>query len=320
MTLDRIARDQVFPRSRALAAGIGPDELRRLLKSGACQRLHHGWFTTSSTEDPEELHRLRVTALVEQYAGKAVASHASALLRLGLPTFEPDHDTAHLMTTGRGPGHRNASLVVHPRLAPAADQPPLPDTVAGTVHPAIAAATAGLSDLRVFLVPADGALAKGLVTRADLTQAVTLLTGQPGVHHARAGIALVDERHESAGETLAHLLLRQLGYDLVPQWTVPGTQSWTRAGEGYRADFGIRRTGVLVEVDGKVKYTTRKDLWDEKQREDRIRQLGYEVVRLTMADLHDPARVRSLVEAALQRWRRRYGSIEAAAAELRIPG
>ncbi|MDQ2782240.1 MAG: hypothetical protein M3Y26_06850, partial [Actinomycetota bacterium] len=58
---------------------------------------------------------------------------------------------------------------------------------------------------------------------------------------------------------------------------------------------------VLVEFDGRVKYTSQQDLWDEKRREDRIRALGWEVVRLTWADLRRPGVVAARIEAAIAR-------------------
>ncbi|MBK8468782.1 MAG: hypothetical protein IPL45_03020 [Actinomycetales bacterium] len=55
---------------------------------------------------------------------------------------------------------------------------------------------------------------------------------------------------------------------------------------------------VIVEFDGRVKYVNAAVLWDEKRREDALRALGYEVVRVTWADLEHPERVASLIRAA----------------------
>lgn len=38
-----------------------------------------------------------------------------------------------------------------------------------------------------------------------------------------------------------------------------------------------------------------------ERREDELRELGYQVVRVTWPDLHDPARVLALVRSALAR-------------------
>lgn len=62
---------------------------------------------------------------------------------------------------------------------------------------------------------------------------------------------------------------------------------------------------VVVEFDGMLKYENPADLAAEKLREDRLRALGYEVVRLTWADLADAEVVRAKVEAARERARRR---------------
>lgn len=305
MDLDLIAREQVFPYRRAVEAGIGPDELRRLIRSGACRRLHHGWFTTSATENRAELHRLRCAALVQQYQGRAVASHVSAVVRLGLPTYAARYDTVHLMAaSGTRRGHRKKDLIIHPGLPAGTEPAALPHTPVGTVHPALAIALTGLTDPRAFLVPADAALTKGLVTTQELGAAVALLCRRRGVERVRSALDHCDARHESPGETLTAYVLRQLGYQVVPQVQIPGTERWTTGRQGYRVDFLIEGTKVIVEFDGRAKYQSGTQLWEEKQREDRIRELGYEVVRLTMADLRNPARVRALLEAALRRARR----------------
>lgn len=246
MQLSLIAQDDVFPLARALAIGIDRPELGRMVRDGRVHRLHHGWFATRAPVDEQDRHRLRLAALLQQYAGRAVASDASALLLLGLPTYEPVWSVAHLLRTAptlarRAKSHRKVDLVVRPAL----------------VH--------------------------------------------PGIERVRAALPRCDGRHESPGETVAAWVLHHLGYRTVPQFAVPGSEALTPGGRGYRADLGIVGTRVLVEFDGRSKYSSAQDLWDEKRREDRIRSLGWEIVRLTWADLHRPERVRALVEAAVGR-------------------
>ena len=85
-------------------------------------------------------HRLRVAALLQQYAGTAVASHVSALIRLELPTYEPDLSVVHLMAVDpRRRGHRKADLLLHPRPGP-----PMRSRRASG-HPARGAALGGAS-------------------------------------------------------------------------------------------------------------------------------------------------------------------------------
>ena len=60
----------------------------------------------------------------------------------------------------------------------------------------------------------------------------------------------------------------------------------------------------MVEFDGAVKYAGadgREALVREKRREDALRAMGYEVVRVTWADLTHPEVVVALVRRALAR-------------------
>jgi len=293
-----IAHHDVFPAARAMVLGLTRADLRGLLRERRIVRLHRGWYATRLPRDDADLHRLRVEALLAEYAGRAVATDASALLRLGIATWRPDLRRVHLALTDPDANrHRKADLVVHPHRPAARLLRPRP--AAGTVHPAVAIASAGLRDPRSFLVPGDDALRRGLVTAAELAAAVDGL----GRRHGAAGVRAVrdwcDPRHESPGETLVAHLLRLAGHELDPQFVVPGTGQWTRGGQGYRADLRLRGTRVLVEFDGRVKYEDPQTLWEEKLREDRIRSLGWVVVRVTMADLRDPAAVRARVDAAV---------------------
>jgi hypothetical protein len=139
------------------------------------------------------------------------------------------------------------------------------------------------------------------VTRVDLAVAVDALGRRHGAAGVRAVLDWCDPRHESPGETLLSHVLRAAGHQVEPQFVVPGTERWTRAGRGYRVDLRLTGTRVLVEFDGRVKYEDRQALWEEKLREDRIRSQGWVVVRVTKADLRDPAALRARVDAALAR-------------------
>ncbi|MHB1475206.1 MAG: PDDEXK family nuclease, partial [Dermatophilaceae bacterium] len=84
-------------------------------------------------------------------------------------------------------------------------------------------------------------------------------------------------------------------------------QAVIRDGDGRfvaRVDFLLGSSPVVIEFDGKIKYDGvdgKQALVDEKVREDRLRALGYEIVRLTWADLARQGRVKALVMAAAKR-------------------
>lgn len=70
-----------------------------------------------------------------------------------------------------------------------------------------------------------------------------------------------------------------------------------------RSDFGWKEAGLLGEFDGRVKYgkllRPGEDPTDvvirEKQREDRLRRVGWDVVRFMQDDLRQPDHFRRLV-------------------------
>jgi len=297
------AHEGVFSAASATSVGLGGTALRRLVRAGEAHPLHRGWYSIWKPTDPRDLLRLRTRALLQEYGEDAVASHSSAVVLLDLPTESVDFAVPHLMWRGEQFFHafgrfRGHERVVHPDL-PMQGQ---------TVHPALACVQVGLHDPRALIVAADAALRTEMVTVDQLSAACDALKGQRGLTRVRATVPWCDERHESPGESLTAFVLRMLGYDLEPQFA-PGTVG-PRGGEEH-VDFLIKGTRVVVEFDGAIKYQAgsadeaQQLLFLEKQREDRIRDLGYEVVRLTMADLSKPELVRAKIEAALERSRTR---------------
>jgi very-short-patch-repair endonuclease len=78
---------------------------------------------------------------------------------------------------------------------------------------------------------------------------------------------------------------------------VPGTQ--------YRADARLGASRVLIECDGTGKYDEQGSEMREKLREDEIRSLGWEVVRITTELLTERTKLIRRVNAALSRAQRR---------------
>ena len=109
-------------------------------------------------------------------------------------------------------------------------------------------------------------------------------------------LPLVDARSESPGESRLRVHLQVAGISVVPQVVI-----WDEEGEFVaRVDFVVEGTKVVVEFDGKVKYRDGDGdtLFLEKRREDRLRRLGYTVVRVTWADLARPDRVIAWIRRA----------------------
>ena len=92
-------------------------------------------------------------------------------------------------------------------------------------------------------------------------------------------------------------ILLDAGIPVTPQLVIPdGQVTW-------RVDLVVDGTKVVIEFDGLTKYASSADLVNEKRREDRIRALGYTVVRMTRADLRHPERVVAEVRRAVMRSR-----------------
>lgn len=156
------------------------------------------------------------------------------------------------------------------------------------------AATHGLDS---GVVAMDAALHAGRVGVGDLQEWLLHCDGRRGIRTARDAMAKADASSESPGESLTRLALLGFGLD----WRA---QEWIETDDGrFRVDFLVGER-VVVEFDGSVKYEGldgRAALVAEKRREDALRRAGYIVVRLTWADLHDPARMAVLLAPAIDR-------------------
>ncbi len=285
-------------------AGLGRRTVMAMVKAGVLTPLTHGWYASGPVPDDGERHVLTTRAMLRSHEGRAVAAHHSALLLLGLPTLGADLRVIRMARRTPGPTRVKPSL----RLGRAVP-PELQD--AETVTPALAAVQHGLSAGPLSaLVAADGALHAGIITRTDLDDAVAHVHGHPFSQGVAKMLRHADGRHESPGETRLAYALRLLGIAASPQVRIPGSNAIV--------DFLVDQAPVVIEFDGKVKYGRGADeldpfgrrregrdvLWHEKQREDRLRELGYEVVRVTWSDLDSPEELAARIRRAVARSRR----------------
>lgn len=130
-------------------------------------------------------------------------------------------------------------------------------------------------DRRDGIAAADAALREGLVSRAELTAALEIHRGWPGVRQARDVVALADPRAESPLESVLRLALLDDGFP-VPELQVEIA--------GFEVDMLFRKQRLILEADGRLKYTG-DALWREKRREQVLRRLDYQVERVIWADV-----------------------------------
>lgn len=235
-------------------------------------------------------------------------SHTSALVARGMPYFGAD-GLVHLARFDGGRGRHDSTIFVHRPVGAG-----WVDTVEGlnVVRPALAALqAAALHGPEAGVVCLDGVLHQadnldlkqtgqrgGPARRKvenEIEQAVTEGFGTAG-RVVREVVDLADGRSESVGESRTRWLLHVLGFGpLLPQFPV------ALGNRTVYADLKLGRWPVLIEFDGMGKYDVPGALRAEKRREDALRALGYEVVRLTWDELANPRLVRHKILAAIAR-------------------
>ncbi len=141
------------------------------------------------------------------------------------------------------------------------------------------------------------------LTRIDLQQASAGLASAAKRRRVLDVLALADEAAESVGESRSRALIHILGFP------APVLQRSFYDFQGFiaRTDFFWPEYGVVGEFDGDAKYlddellgdrSTREAILAEKKREDRLRALGYTVVRWDWKAVTDPEVLRRKLEAA----------------------
>jgi hypothetical protein len=137
-------------------------------------------------------------------------------------------------------------------------------------------------------------------------RAVAAVERWPGVRAGRRVVEFLDGRSESGGESVSRLWLMEEGLPAPePQFEIFGTDGRFVA----RVDFYWKDQKTVGEFDGKLKYSQLLKLgqriedviFEEKLREDALRDLGLQVVRWIWDDLYRPAILRERVLRAFAR-------------------
>ncbi|KRE58934.1 hypothetical protein ASG70_17010 [Phycicoccus sp. Soil748] len=284
--------------------GVSAYDVQVAVARGRLRRLRRGAFVDGRRwveADSDEQYRLTVMAVMrsrpEPVAGAVeLASHHSALALHRLPLWHVDRRLVVLSSDVQ-----QSTTVAGVRVMP------LRSMVAGvevdglpTLAVPDAVVLTGSTSVEAGVVAADAALHGRSTTTSDLHAAADrLLGGLRGRARVRRVLAAMDPRAESPGESRTRLVISALGLPVASQVTVRDELG----GFVGRVDFLVAGR-VVVEFDGAVKYAGaegRGELVAEKRREDRLRSLGYEVVRLTWDDLAHPERVLARIRTALLR-------------------
>ena len=277
------------------AAGISSRLGAHLVSAGVLQHPGRGLYVVESMAetDPVARHRQLVAGALLLYPD-AMLTSTSTVLAHDLPVWGAALDRPTILRPVNRTGGVGCFWVRPRRWAlPVAESPWGPSV---TVADAVAqlAVDAGIAP---GLASADAALRAGLLSPDELARAVEAMDSWPRRSRAVSMLALADGRRESVGESRCALALAVAGIRVVPQVEIRDEGGFLVA----RVDFVVAGTRVIIEFDGKLKYASGDPavLWEEKRREDRLRRMGYVVVRITWADLERPGGVAARVRAAL---------------------
>jgi hypothetical protein len=291
------ARDGVFLRREAIAAGYTDKMLARLRRAKVLHRVRHGAYCFHdvwTTLTPEERHVLLARAVRRTTPGKIAFSHTTALLLHGVAVWGADLTRVHA-TRLDGRAHRIERDVQH---HVGRCEPDEVDTVTGlsVVRPARAVIEAGsILGLEPALVSADSALHLELCDPDELSRHASTMEHWPGSRIIHAMLSMADGRSASVGESRSRYLFARHG--------IPGPDLQFKVYDPHGnliaiTDFAWHERKVFGEFDGEVKYerylrpgeTPGDAVFREKKREDKIRAItGYGCGRLVWQDLHHQA-------------------------------
>lgn len=296
-------------RREALELGLTQREIERLVHSGVWVRVRYGAYAPADRWQqmgPEQQHLVRANAVVRSLGEPAVLGHVSAAVAHGIPVWGADLSRVHVVRGADRHGSRTEAGVVHHAAS-------LPTehliTVSGLDVTTSARTLVDMGRSVGFesaVVSMDAALRAEKTTVSDLQELMVLQSDWPGARAAHRAVHFADGLSESVGESRGRVRISQAG---LP---VPELQVRILDEDGSlvaRSDYLFRAQRTIGEFDGRIKYRTslvgealEDALWQEKLREDRLRALGYEVVRFTWADLERaPAWLRGKVLAAFAR-------------------
>lgn len=295
-------------RAQALAAGCTAEEIDAMLRRKEWVSLRRGAYVERDVYDamtPEQRHLALIHAVVRSLRVPAVVSHVSAVLLRGLPTWGLDLSEVHV---SRADLHspRHEAGVHHHAGELLETEIELIDGVRVTGLPRTVIDTARVTAFEASVVVADQAFRSAPEAQQLALDRLNTMRDWQGSRNAGAVLEFADGRSESVGESRCRVLLDDIGLpkpDLQREFHTPGGRLIGRA------DFYFDEQRTIGEFDGKAKYLRpfRENddpgevVWREKKREDRLRELGNEVVRVITPDFSRPKAVEHRFRQAFAR-------------------
>ena len=288
--------------TKPLTSDTTAERSTECLRGGDWVRVRHGAYTTRQTWEacgPTGRYLLVVHAVVGGLDGQVVCTHHTALAALKVPLWGVPLGEVHVHRDGERTTRREAGVVHHGGQL--ADHEIIEvDGLLVAIAERSALDAARIASFEAGVVLMDGARR---LADFDVDLCAELLERQRDWHgsvHASRVLHFSDPRAATVGESRSRLLLARIG---VPR---PDLQRRIFDAAGRLVgitDMYVDEIRTAVEFDGKLKYgralyeqTGRLEdvdlgavVWDEKRREDQIRDEGNEMVRIVWHELdgHD---------------------------------
>ncbi len=270
-------------------------EMARMTRNAELVRIRRGAYVAAgeTQTNPRLAHLQLLEATVRQSSSESVVSHASAAVLHGLPIGNDGLGRVHLTRDRQGQGKNRRYVQIHGLSLDDGDVVDLNGFRVTSLARTVLDIACTLRPLLAVPV-GDAALGAGL-TAQELAAQLDRSGSRHGIGQARRTAALLDRRSESPGESMSRVVFAEHRIPAPePQYKVFDVRGRFVA----RSDFGWEAMRTLGEFDGRQKYgrlllkpgqTPEDALFEEKRREDLVRDLGWQIVRWIWADLFAPA-------------------------------
>lgn len=284
------ANHGLITRPEALDLGVSPLEISHLIRTRQWMIVRRGVYAEAQLWDSLDEYAgrplLRARAALRRMRRSWVLSHDSAAHALGMDILTPEEAFVHITRPGFTGAWTEFGVKHHlaryqPEQAVAVDDLRVLDLARTAID---IARERGLQD---GVAACDAAMRMG-TPRSALVAAYEPMRSWPGVRSAREAVDLADPGAQNPNESLARMLVTELGYGR------PETQFPLMTARGV-VWCDLRVGNHIFEADGRIKYLPPQRggvatspiedvLWEEKKRERLIRDEGLGVSRIIWED------------------------------------
>jgi hypothetical protein len=298
-------------RADALVEGYTDAELARMVRRKELNRLQRGTYTEGpapASLGVEGRHALVVSATVAGLRTPTIVGHQSAAVLHQLPVWGISLDRVHILRPPPARGTGSARLHLHVARVPDS-QVTLVNGVLATSVTRTVVDLARTAPFESAVVMADWALRRRTTSRAELEECLQLMGPVPGSRAAARVVAFADPLSESVGESRSRVLMHRLQLPTPDLQVTVLRRDRTVIG---RCDFGWKYRRTVGEFDGRVKYGRLLKpgqhpgdvVFEEKRREDELRDHRWQVARWTWDDLAHPRAVEQRIRRSFARGQR----------------